>query len=158
MPLEGFAGSSGRGRREHNTLQGNIRIHEVGLSHDPGRAPLRGVAALVTPKTCNTRSLQSPAIVQIYLQECEDLLLITSFMLSAPESSSSSVKRPARGAPGLPWIRISVKNPWFKNIPWQGDMFARSMKCMTQSKYIQGNMQGFDKRCVFGQKSASGAT
>ena len=121
MPLEGFAGSSGRGRREHSSLQGNIRIHEVGLSHDPGRAPPRGVAALVTPKTCNTLSLQSCcAIVQIYLQECEDLLLITSFMLSAPESSSSSVKRPARGAPGLPWIRISVKygTQKIQNIPW----------------------------------------
>ena len=79
MPLEGFAGSSGRGRREHSSLQGNIRIHEVGLSHDPGRAPLRGVAALVTPKTCNTLSLQSCcAIVQI---GSVSFFLITFFLL-----------------------------------------------------------------------------
>ena len=65
MPLEGSAGSSGRGRKEHSTLQGNIHTHEVGLSHDLGRAPPRGVAALVTPKTCNALSWQSRAIVSL---------------------------------------------------------------------------------------------
>ena len=130
MPLEGSVGSSGWDRKEHSTPRGNIHTHEVGLNHGPGRAPPRGVAALVTPKTCNTLSFTVTQL-SLYLQECEDLLLITSFMLSAPESSSSSVKRPARGAPGRPWVRISVKygTQKFENIPWQEHMLARRYVC-----------------------------
>ena len=44
-----------------------------------------------------------------HLQEWDDLLLITSFMLSAPESSSSSVNRPALGAPGRPCMQVVVE-------------------------------------------------
>ena len=80
------------------------------------------------------------AQLSLYLQECEDLLLITSFMLSAPESSSSSVKRPARGAPGRPWNRISVKYGTQKceNIPWQEHMFARGYVCKKHEMHDTG--------------------
>ena len=140
MPLEGSAGSSGRGRKEHSTPQGNIHTHEVDLTHDPGKEPQTGAAASVTPKTCKTHFQCMAAQLSLYLQECEDLLLITSFMLSAPESSSSSVKRPALGAPGRPWIRISVKygTQQCENIPWQEHMSLRRCVCKKYEMHDTG--------------------
>ena len=140
MPLEGSAGSSGRGRKEHSTRQGNIHTHEVDLTHDPGKEPQTYVAALVTPRTCKRHFQCMAAQLSLYLQECEDLLLITSFMLSAPESSSSSVKRPVRGAPGLPWIRIFVSQN-LRKCSMARRSVARSEKCMTRTKRKPGNMQ-----------------
>ena len=139
-PLEGSAASSGWGRMGHSTPQGNIHTHEVDLTHDPGKAPQTGAAALVTPKTCKIHFQCMAAQLSLYLQECEDLLLITSFMLSAPESSSSSVKRPVLGAPGLPWIRIFVTQN-LRKCSMARRSVARSKRCMTRTKRKPGNMQ-----------------
>ena len=89
------------------------------------------------------------------------MLLITSFMLSAPESSSSSVNRPALGAPGRPCMQVVVEEDGMQNSLGKShgkleDAFVRSKKCTTGTKYMPGNMQRLDKGGVFGQKSASG--
>ena len=54
------------------------------------------------------------------------MLLITSFMLSAPESSSSSVSLAGRGAPLLTWV--SAHGEVLTGVIWGGALLHRAQR------------------------------